>query len=180
MQGARGIRWLDDALNDLRFAFRTLRRTPVFAGTVIAALAFCIGANTAIFSVVDTVLFRPLSFPDQDRLVSVTEGVPSLGFPTIPFSCPDYLFVAAHNRSFEATGTYHTQAYEISGVGRPKRVNGARITASLFRVLEVEPLLGRPFTQAEDDTSKQVAVLGYGFAASLFGSPAGALGHHSS
>ena len=56
--------------------------------TVVAALALCIGANTAIFSVVDPVLFRPLLFPDQDRLFAVTEGVPGLGFPGLPFSCP--------------------------------------------------------------------------------------------
>src|SRR5690242_16333931 len=78
---ARGVRWLEEAIGDLQFALRTLRRAPVFSTTLIAALAFCIGANTAIFSVVDTVLFRPLPFPNQDRLVSVTEGIPSLGFP---------------------------------------------------------------------------------------------------
>ena len=90
---ARGVRWLEDTLSDVRFAVRTLRKAPVFTVTVIAALAFCIGVNTAIFSVVDTVLFRPLPFPNQDRLVAVTEGVPGLGFPVLPFSCPDYLFV---------------------------------------------------------------------------------------
>jgi hypothetical protein len=105
---ARGIRWLEDTFSDVRFAVRTLRKAPVFTVTVIAALAFCIGANTAIFSVVDTVLFRPLPFPNQDRLAAVTEGVPGLGFPVLPFSCPDYLFVAANNQSFAATGTYRT------------------------------------------------------------------------
>src|SRR5205085_9984525 len=76
----RGIRWLEESISDIRFAVRTLRKTPVFTVTVVAALAFCIGVNTAIFSVVDTVLFRPLPFPDQERLVAVTEGVPGLGF----------------------------------------------------------------------------------------------------
>src|SRR5579875_3238185 len=96
----RGVRLLEDSVNDVRFAIRTLRKAPVFTVTVIAALAFCIAINTAIFSVVDTVLFRPLPFPDQERLVAVTEGVPGLGFPVLPFSPPDYLFVAANNRSF--------------------------------------------------------------------------------
>ncbi len=70
---------------DLQFAFRTLRKTPLFTLAIVAALAFCIGLNAAIFSVVDTVLFRPLPFPHQDRLVSVTEGVPALGFLPCPF-----------------------------------------------------------------------------------------------
>ncbi len=171
------VRWLEDSLNDLRFAFRTLRKAPVFTATVVAALAFCIGINTAIFSVVDTVLFRPLPFPHQGRLVSVTEGVPALGFPALPFSCPDYLFVATNNRSFAATGTYRTQEYEISGYGQPRRISGARVTASLFRVLGISPAMGRVFTQEEDDRSKRVVVLNYGFAQSLFGTAPQALGH---
>ncbi|MGH9663707.1 MAG: ABC transporter permease, partial [Bryobacteraceae bacterium] len=175
-RGARRIRWLEDTVSDVRFAVRTLRKAPVFTVTVIAALAFCIGINTAIFSVVDTVLFRPLPFPDQERLAAVTEGVPGLGFPVMPFSCPDYLFVAANNRSFAATGTYRTQSYEISGVGRPRRVTGARLTASLFAVLGVSPVYGRAFTQEEDEHSKRVAVLTYGFAQSAFGGMQ-ALGH---
>ncbi len=173
---ARGVRWLQDTASDVRFAVRTLRKSPMFTATVIAALAFCIGVNTAIFSVVDTVLFRPLPFPNQERIVSVTEGVPSLGFPVLPFSPPDYLFVAAHNRSFAATGTYRTQSYEISGAGQARRVYGARLTASLFGVLGVSPVAGRTFTQEEDERAKRVVVLNYGFAQSVFGTPQSALG----
>ncbi|MGD0365101.1 MAG: permease prefix domain 1-containing protein, partial [Bryobacteraceae bacterium] len=163
---ARGVRWLEDTLGDVRLAVRTLRKAPAFTMTVIAALAFCIGVNTAIFSVVDTVLFRPLPFPNQDRLVAVTEGVPGLGFPVLPFSCPDYLFVAANNQSFAATGTYRTQSYEISGAGLPRRVTGARVNASLFAVLGVSPAYGRVFTQEEDEHSREVTVVTYGFAES--------------
>ena len=166
---ARGVRWLEDTLSDVRFAIRTFRKAPVFSAAVIAALALCIGVNTAIFSIVDTVLFRPLPFPDQQRLVAVTEGVPGLGFPVLPFSPPDYLFVASNNRLFAGTATYRTQAYEISGAGRPRRVDGARVTASLFHVLRVSPATGRIFTRDEDEHSKRVAVLTYGFAQSTFG-----------
>ncbi|MGH9629922.1 MAG: ABC transporter permease, partial [Bryobacteraceae bacterium] len=173
---ARGVRWLEDPLSDIRFAIRTLRRAPVFTVTVIAALAFCIGLNTAIFSVVDTVLFRPLPFPDQEHLVAVTEGVPGLGFPVLPFSPPDYVFVAANNQSFASTGIYRNQSYEISGVDRPQRVSGARVSASLFQVLGVSPAAGRAFTQAEDEHAMRVAVLSGGFAQSAFGTPERALG----
>jgi predicted permease len=174
---ARRVRWLEETVSDARFAVRTLRKAPVFTATVIAALALCIGANSAIFSVVDTVLFRPLPFPDQDRLVSVTEGVPGLGFPVMPFSCPDYLFVAANSRSFAATATYRTESYEISGAGQPRRATGARITASLFPLLGISPAVGRAFTQEEDEHSKRVVVLNHGFAQSVFGTPEKALGH---
>lgn len=172
----RSLRWLHETLADVRFAIRTLRKAPAFAVVVIAALALCIGANTAIFSVVDTVLFRPLPFPAQDRLVAVTEGVPGLGFPVMPFSCPDYLFVAAHNTSFSSTGSYRTQSYEFSGVGRPRRVNGARLTASLFGVLGVSPAVGRSFSPDEDEHAKRVAVLNNAFARTAFGAPEQALG----
>ena len=173
---ARGVRWLQDTFSDVRFAVRALCKAPAFTVTVIAALAFCIGVNTAIFSVVDTVLFRPLPFPDQERLVAVTEGVPGLGFPILPFSCPDYLFVAANNRSFASTGTYRTQAYEISGAGQPRRVYGGRVTASLFRVLGISPAIGRAFTEEEDEHSKRLAVLTWGFTQTTFGTPERALG----
>ncbi len=174
---ARGVRWLEESVGDVRFAVRTLRKAPVFSLTVIAALALCIGFNTAIFSVVDTVLFRPLPFPNQERLVSVTEGVPGLGFPVMPVSCPDYLFIAANNHSFAATGTYRTQLYEISGAGQPRRIYGARITASLFQVLGISPASGRTFTREEDEHTKRVAVLSHGFAQSTFGTASRALGN---
>lgn len=173
---ARGVRWLEEIAKNLHFALRTMRRAPVFAGTVIAVLALCIGANTAIFSVVDTVLFRPLPFPHQDRLVLLTEGIPSLGFAVMPFACADYLFLAVHNRAFEATGAFRTESYEILGAGQPRRAHGALITASLFHVLHVAPALGRSFTQKEDDESKAVVVLNYGFARSTYGEPGRALG----
>ncbi len=173
---SRGVRWLEDTLNDLRFAFRTFRKAPAFTVTVVAALAFCIGLNAAIFSVVDTVLFRPLPFPDQSRLVSVTEGVPGLGYPVLPFSCPDYLFVAANNQSFASTGVYRNKEYEISGAGQPRRIEGARFSASMFQVLGIAPVVGRAFTQYEDDHAGRVVLLNEGFARTLFGRPEQALG----
>lgn len=170
------MQWLEEIAYDFRFAFRTLRKAPLFTAVTVAALAFCLGLNGAIFSVVDTVLFRPLPFPDQARLVSVTEGVPGLGYPAMPFSCPDYLFVSANNRSFASTGVYRTKEYEISGAGQPRRIGGARLSASMFRVLGISPAAGRAFTQEEDDHATQVVVLNEGFARSLFGTPEQGLG----
>src|SRR5262249_20688404 len=132
--------------------------------------------NAAIFAVFDTVLLRPLRFPDQERLVSITEGVPSLGFPVLPVSCPDYLFVTARSRSFVATGAYRTEEYEMSGTRQPQRLQGARVTVSLFAVLGVSPYVGRIFTQEEDNHQKRLVVLNYGFAKRWFGMPQQALG----
>jgi putative ABC transport system permease protein len=168
--------YLEDVLADIRFAVREMLRSPGFAIVVVAALAVCIGANTAIFSVVDAVLFRPLPFPNQDRLVSLTEGIPAAGFPVVPFSCSDYLYVTARNRSFVSTASYRTSPYEISGAGEPRQIDGARITASLFDVLQVRPLFGRSFTKQEDDSSKPLVVLTYAFATNLFSQPQRALG----
>lgn len=173
---ARGVRWIESGASDLRFAFRTLRKTPAFTIIIVAALAVCIGLNAAIFSVVDTVLFRPLPFPDQEQLVSITEGVPALGFPAMPFSCPDYLYISANNRSFASTGVYRNREYEIASIGQPRRIEGARVSASLFKVLEVSPAVGRVFTPYEDEHSARLLVLNDGFARNLFGTPQNALG----
>ncbi len=173
---ARGAHCLQTALSDLQFALRTLRRTPAFTVTFVAALAFCIGLNAAIFSIVDTVLFRPLPFPQQDRLVSLTEGVPSLGYPVMPFAPADYLFVSGSSRSFASTGVCRNREYEIGGAGEPRRMEGARVSASLFRVLGVQPAVGRLFTDGENDGSARLAVLSDGFARSSFGTPQDARG----
>ncbi len=172
---ARGTQCMEAGVSDLRFAFRTLRKTPAFTIIVVAALAVCIGLNAAIFSVVDTVLFRPLPFPDQERLVSITEGVPALGFPVMPVACPDYLYVSTNNRSFASTGVYRNREYEVAGIGYPRRVEGARVSASLFKVLKVSPVVGRVFTPYEDDHSARLVVLTDSFARNLFGTPQNAL-----
>lgn len=172
---ARGVGWLEDALMDARFAVRALGRAPVFTLAAVAALALCIGANTAILTVVDAILFRPLPFPESERLVFATEGIPTLGYPSIPYSCPDYLFLRAHSRSFESVSSYSNVTYELSGAGEPRRIVGARVTASLFEVLQTAPAWGRAFSSAEDESARPVAVLSEGLARSLFGSPERAL-----
>jgi putative ABC transport system permease protein len=133
------------------------------------ALGLCIGANTAIFTIVNTILFRPLDFPQQEQLIYAGEGLPKLGYPEVSFSCPDYLFVASHSRSFQSTAVYQTRLYELSGIDRPERVYAARVTASLFSVLGVTPAVGRAFTQAETDHFNQVAVVTDGFSNRIFG-----------
>ena len=135
----RGTRGMENMLQDFRFAFRTMRRTPGFTCLAIAALGLCIGANTAIFTIVNTVLFRPLDFPQQEQLIYAGEGMPKMGYPELSFACPDYLFVASHNRSFQSTAVYNTGLYELSGIDRPERVYVARVTASSMWGLKTRP-----------------------------------------
>jgi predicted permease len=168
--------WLEDAWRDLLFGLRTLWHAPGFTATAVLALALCMGANTAIFTVVNTVLFRPLGFPDQDRLLFLTEGLPTLGFPIVQFACPDYLFMRAHARSLESLAAYENGSYEISIAGNPRQATGTRATASLFEVLGIKPLLGRAFTAEEDESAKSVVVLSTELAVSSFGSAENAVG----
>lgn len=150
-------------LNDLRYALRQLRKSPGFAALAICTLAIGIGASTAIYSIVDGVLLRSLPYQDPQRLVSVFESFPALGFDQAPFGAPDYTFVAGHNRSFSGIAAYRDQDYELTGAGVPIRVDGERVSASMFSVLGVAPQLGRTFTQQEDTSGAPVVVLNHAF-----------------
>lgn len=156
-------------VSDLRIAIRNLRKTPGFTATALLMLAIGIGATTAIFSVVAGVLLRPLPFPNPEKLVVVSDviqGVPGLehrddgesgvtGF--------DIQALTRDSRSFESLGGYQQTAYELTGAGEPLQITAARLSGDVPRVLQVSPLMGRWFTQQEDDHNKQVAVISYSF-----------------
>jgi len=151
------------ALFDLKFAFRQLRNSLGFSVTAVLMLAFGIGATTAIFSIVEGVLLRPLPFPDSDRLMVLAdhlEGV-NLGGDEAGVTVPDIIAYTRDTRSFTALGGYQYSGYELSGTGDPSQVNGARLTAGVFSALGVAPALGRVFTPDEDEHHQQVAVLSY-------------------
>jgi putative ABC transport system permease protein len=150
-------------LLNLRLALRQLRRTPGFALTVILTLALGIGATTAIFSLVEGVLLRPLPFHDPSRLVTlddVLEGAGVSGLQAV--TSGEVTQYARDTTSFASLGAYTGNGYELSGRGEPAMINGARMTASIFPTLGVAPILGRVFTQQEDTGHQQVAVLSYG------------------
>jgi predicted permease len=152
----------------MRYALRQLLKSPAFTLTAVLTLAFGIGATTAIFSIVEGVLLRPLPFPDQARLVTlgdILEGV-KYGADAPGVTAPGVRIYIRDTRAFSSLGgyqssTYELSTYEASGLGEPAEINAARLTASMFPVLGVSPLLGRPFTQREDDDSEQVALLSY-------------------
>jgi putative ABC transport system permease protein len=162
-------------IRDLRYAVRCLRRSPGFALAVIATLAIGIGANTAVFSLVNGVLLKPLPFESPDRLAMVWGHHTAIGRETA--SLPDYLDWRRQSSSFADMAALAGIRYNLSAEGEPTVVRGTRITASLFPVLGVAPELGRAFT-AEDERggSGRVAVLGHAFWQRRYGGDRGVVG----
>src|ERR1700740_2572466 len=158
-------------LLDLKLAFRQLRKSPGFAATAVLMLAVGIGATTAIFSIVEGVLLRPLPFPDPDRLVVLADrlqGADVGGNGEAGGTVPDIRDYTRDTHSFAALGGYQFAGYELSGNGDPAQVNAARLTGGVFPALGVAPLLGRVYTQQEDDDHQPVVLLSYAIWQSRF------------
>src|SRR3569832_2360601 len=133
------------ALFDLKFAFRQLRNSLGFSVTAVLMLAFGIGATTAIFSIVEGVLLRPLPFPDSNRLMVLSdhlEGINVGNGDEVGVTVPDIIAYTRDTHSFTAHNGYQFSGYELSGSGDPAQVNGARLTAGVFAALGVAPALG--------------------------------------
>lgn len=167
-------------LLDLRFVMRQLTKSPGFAITAVLMLAFGIGATTAIFSIVQAVLLRPLPFPDSERLLVLGDRLEGVniggGDNAVGVTVPDIKAYTRDTHGFSALGGYQYAGFELSGVGEPAQVNAARMTAGVFAALGIAPHLGRVFTADEDEHHQQVAVLGYGAWVSRFHSDPHVLG----
>jgi putative ABC transport system permease protein len=161
---------------DLRFGFRTLLRHRLTAGLALLTLALGIGANTAIFSVVDGVLLRPLPYPRPERLVAIVDSAPSLGFPRFSASAPNYRDWRDENRVFSSLSAFRRGVFNLSAAGTPETVTGGAVTCDFFRTLEVAPVLGR-FLRPEDDRpgAERVVVLSDGLWRAHFGADRGVL-----
>ena len=143
----------------LRIAFRQLRKTPGLTLTVILTLALGIGATTAIFSLVEGVLLRPLPFRDPDRLVALGDHIGS--GRNIPVTAREIGTYSNATSAFSSLGGYIGGSYELSGGAMPEEMFGARLTAGVFPTLGVTPLRGRTFTQEEEDRRQPLAVISY-------------------
>jgi putative ABC transport system permease protein len=146
-------------LQDLRYALRLLRRAPGFTLVAVITLALGIGANAAIFSVIDAALLRPLPYGAPDRLVAVYSRFPAMGFDHFWVSPPEYFQYKQRSRSFAALGAYSTGTVNVTGRDQPVRVEAARATASLLQALGVKPELGQLFTAAQDVPNAEPVVL---------------------
>ena len=141
---------MDNLLQDLRYGLRVLRRNPGFATTAILTLALGIGATTAIFSVVDTVMFKPLPFPSADRLVRVQSVIAATGHGDVA-SYPDFLDWRARNHVFDGMAVFRTNDFTLIGPREPLHLQGAVVSAELFSLLGITPALGRSFFPEEDN-----------------------------
>ena len=168
--------WLETLLQDVRYGLRTLLRSPGFTAVAIITLALGVGANTAIFSIVNAVLLRPLPFDNPSRLVVLHEGVPEIGYPKMEFSPPDLAVFAREQKSFSALGAYQDEHLDISGQGEPERIPAARISASLFPMLGAQPVLGRTFSTQEDAPGHNLAILSWGLWQRRYGGASNVIG----
>ena len=165
-------------IQDIRYALRQLRKSPGFTLTAVLTLAFGIGVTTAIFSIVEGVLLRPLPFPAPDRLVlfgDIPEGV-GAAFSQPSATAPAIGIYVRDTHVFSGLGAYRQTGYELSGQGDPAQINASRLTASVFSALGVSPLMGRTFTQQEAEGGQQVTVISYQMWHSRFHGDANILG----
>jgi putative ABC transport system permease protein len=165
-------RWrrVDELTQNLGYSMRIMRRSPGFTAVVIATLALGIGANTAVFSVVRSVMLRPLPFPDDDRLAVLLIRAPNFGLEDYPSSPPEYVAYRDHSRSWQELAAYHVLPVTVTeDGGTPERVQAARATPNLFSALRVEPVVGRAFM--DDDAqagSAAMVILSHAFWTSRF------------
>lgn len=142
-------------MSDLRFAMRQLRKSPGFTFVAVLTLALGIGANTAIFSVINAVLLRPLPYPDAERIVTLSESTPAQ--PEISVSWQNFLDWKTESTVFESLAVGRREAFNLSGIeGRgPERISGFVVTAPFFKVIGLNPQIGRTFSEEEDKRGGQ-------------------------
>ena len=165
-----------DLLADLRYAIRVLRKTPVFTIAAIGTLALGIGANTTIFSLVETMLLRPLPYQNPDEVVMVWQDRTAAGFPQNPAAPGNYRDWLAMNRSFTDMAATGFAFANITGDGAPELVLGRRVTANFFSVLGVQPVLGRVFTASDDTMGARVVVISHALWQRRYGGDPGIVG----
>lgn len=172
-----GWRFLDQLVQDIRLSMRLLRKNPAFVLFAVLALALGLGANEAIFSVVDSVLLRPLPFRHADRLVEVWEDSSHIGFPMDTPAPANYADWKRRNHVFSDMAALKGDLYALTGVGTPEQIEGSPVTANLFPLLGVSPILGRDFSAQEDQSGgAKVALIGYGLWQRRFGGDRGVVG----
>src|SRR6202012_4271441 len=160
---------------DLRYAIRMLYKSPGFAAIAVLTLALGIGANTALFSVVNGVLLNPLQYPHSDQLVAVTQK--ALGFDQGPVVYLNFLDWQRDNRTFSSMAVYRNQNYNFTGTNQSERLSGFMISAGFFSTLGVQPVAGRDFLPQDDQLgAAPVVVLGGGFWNREFGASRDVIG----
>src|ERR1043165_5054598 len=161
---------MDSIIKDIRFAIRGLAKKPAFTVIAVLTLALGIGANTAIFSVVNAVLLRPLPVKEPDRLMTFWLSAPAKGLQHMDLNDAMFAYFRNRTRTFESLAAFETGEFSLTGGGEPESVPGAIVTFDYFNVLGREPLHGRTFTAQEDTPgNNHVVLLSYGLWQRRFG-----------
>ncbi len=172
-----GVRIANDLLQDIHFGFRQILKHKGFTAVVILTLALCIGANTVIFSVINSIFFKPYPFPDVDRLVLIWNKFPQVGIDKYVNQKVHYLERTRDTTVFEDLALINIESYNIEISGSPERARGMRVTPSFFPTLKIQPFLGRSFTERETDIgNEKVAILSYGLWQRMYGGEETAIG----
>jgi predicted permease len=170
-QEMRLMEWFQSVGADLRYALRTLRRTPAFTAVIIVTLALGIGATSAIFTLVDGILLRPLPYPEPDRIVRLIQSYPERGLTGWGVSQQNIALYRDRGSDFEAFSAYGNGGVTLTDADGAARLPIARVTADFFRVMGVNPAIGRAFTREEDTpATHDVAVISHALWESRFGS----------
>ncbi|HYL96795.1 MAG TPA: ABC transporter permease, partial [Terriglobales bacterium] len=167
---------METLLQDIRYGLRMLRKSPGFTAVAVITLALGIGANTAMFSVVDAVLLKPLNFPHSEQLVSVNEVDSRRPGKPDTFSYPDFFDYRAQNQTFAGMATYRDASFTLTGVGQPQHLDGEVVSSDFFSVLGMPPALGRGFRREEEQAGRWAVVLSHQLWQSQFGSDANMVG----
>jgi putative ABC transport system permease protein len=166
----RRTNMLSGIWQDLHYGLRTLAKNPAFTAVALVALTLGIGANTAIFSVINTILLRPLPYKDPDRLVVVWEDRSKNGFPRDTPAAGNFNDWREQNQVFEGMAAIANLSFNLTGTGEPERIDGRRVSANLFPLLGIEPQLGRAFLPEEDQPGVgRVVIMSHGLWQRRFG-----------
>ncbi len=169
---------MHDILQDLKYALRQLRKSPGFTTVAVLTLALGLGANSALFSVINGVLLNPLPFPNPDQLVALHENKPNFQGGSISYA--NFRDWQKDNHTFAAMAVARPYAFSLTGTGEPEQVNAEFVTSDFFSLLGVTPVLGRSFATGEDEIGgPPLALVSEGFWKRKLGSDPGVLGRVS-
>src|SRR6185503_7979615 len=158
----------------MKHLLRRLHRSPMFTAMTLITLAVGIGANTAVFSVVNSVLLKPLPYRDPDRLVSVWQKAPGINIPNLNASPATYFTYREEGRAFQDIGLWTRNTVSITGIAEPEEVPSMSVTDGTLPLLNVQPVLGRWFTRNDDTPgTPETAILTYGYWQRRFGGSSG-------
>ena len=171
----RGGAWLETLWHDLRYGVRMLRKNPSFAAISILTLALGIGANVAVFSVVEGVLLKPLPYPQPEQLVGVWQSI--FAHPGVQVGPSNYFIYREQGHAFQDVGLYEDDSVSVTGLGEPEQVRALDVTQGVLPILGIQPAFGRWFNAEEDSPgSPPTVILGYGFWQRKFGGDRNAIG----